>query len=106
MKVIIENMMTWANVSEAELKEKQEIKTSFGQTLYWDYYEYVKENPITSWNANTFILYGSKDNLQDENLIKEFANHFNCKLSIMENGEHYFHTKEQLEYYKKWLSEI
>ncbi len=106
MKVLIDNMMKWANISEEELKEKQEINTDFGQILYWDYYEYVKENPITSWNKKTYILYGSKDNLQDEDLIKDFANSFGCELTIMENGEHYFHTEEQIEYYKKWLSEI
>lgn len=38
-----------------------------------------------------------------EGLIRDFCNKFNCKLSILENGEHYFHTEEQLEYYKKWL---
>ena len=103
MKVIIDNMMLWSNTTEAELKEKQEIKTDFGQTLYWDYYQYVKENPITNWEKNTNILYGSKDNMQDENIIKDFSNKFNCQLTILENGEHYFHTEEQLEYYGEWL---
>ena len=106
MKAIIDNMMKWSRVTEEDLKEKQEIKTDFGQTLYWDYYEFVKNNPITNWNKKTYILYGSADNLQDEKLIKDFANEFNCELSILENGEHYFHTKEQLEYYKKWLDGI
>ena len=106
MKVIIDSMMKWSRVTEEVLKEKQEIKTDFGQTLYWDYYEYVKNNQITNWNKKTYILYGSTDNLQDEKLIKDFANKFNCELSILENGEHYFHTDEQLEYYKKWLDGI
>ena len=30
----------------------------------------------------------------------------NCELSILENGEHYFYTEEQLEYYKNWLDGI
>ncbi len=104
MKIIIDNMMKWSNVSEDELKEKQEIQTAFGPTLYWDYYEYVKNNPINEWKPKTYILYGSKDNMQFESLIKGFASHFNCELAIMEGGEHYFHTKEQLEYYEEWLS--
>ncbi len=104
MRIIIENMMLWNNTTENELKEKQEIKTNFGQTLYWDYYVYVKENPITNWDTKTYILYGNKDNMQDENIIKKFSNNFNCELTILENGEHYFHTKEQLDYYRKWLS--
>lgn len=103
MKVIIDNMMLWSNTTEEELKEKQEIKTPFGPTLYWDYYQYVKENPITNWDKKTCILYGNKDNMQEEKLIKDFSNEFNCKLTILENGEHYFQTEEQLGYYGEWL---
>ena len=103
MKVIIDNMMLWSNTTENELREKQEIKTDFGQTLYWDYYKYVKDNPITNWNKKTYILYGNKDNMQNEDLIKNFSNKFNCDLLILEKGEHYFYTEEQLDYYKKWL---
>ena len=103
MKVIIDNMMLWNNTTEKELEEKQEIKTDFGQTLYWDYYEYVKNNPIINWNKKTFVLYGNKDNLQDENIIKDFCNNFNCSLLILENGEHFFHTEEQLKFYENWI---
>ena len=106
MKVIIENMMLWSNITEDDLKEKQEIKTDFGQTLYWDYYEFVKNNPITKWTKDTYILYGKNDNMQTESIIKDFCNKFNCELSILENGEHYFHTEEQLNYYKDWLNKV
>lgn len=106
MKIIIENMMLWSNTTEKELNEKQEIKTDFGQTLYWDYYLYVKENPITNWNKKTYILYGNKDNMQNESIIKDFSNEFNCDLTILKNGEHYFHTEEQLKFYNDWLDKI
>lgn len=106
MKIIIENMMLWSNTTEKELNEKQEIKTDFGQTLYWDYYLYVKENPITNWNKKTYILYGNKDNMQNESIIKNFSNEFNCDLTILKNGEHYFHTEEQLNFYNDWLDKI
>ena len=106
MKTIIDNMMLWSNVTENELKEKQEIKTDFGQTLYWDYYEYVKNNPIISWDKKTHILYGDKDNTQSEDLIKDFSSKFSCDLSVLENGEHYFHTEEQLKFYKEWLDRV
>ena len=86
--------------------KKQEIKTDFGQTLYWDCYLYVKENPITNWNKKTYILYGSKDNMQNEEIIKSFSDKFNCELTILEGGEHYFHTEEQLKYYKEWLKNL
>ena len=106
MKIIIENMMLWSNTTEKELNEKQEIKTDFGQTLYWDYYLYVKENPITNWNKETYILYGNKDDMQNEDIIKNFLDNFNCKLTILKDGEHYFHTEKQLNFYKYWLDRI
>ena len=106
MKTIIDSMMILSNVTEEELKIKGEIKTDFGQTLYWNYYEYVNNNPITNWEKETYILYGNKDNMQNEDLITDFCNKFDCKLEILENGEHYFHSEEQLKYYKDWLDKI
>ncbi len=54
----------------------------------------------------TYILYGNKDNMQNEDIIKNFSNKFNCDLTILENGEHYFHTEEQLKFYKEWLEKL
>ena len=106
MKVIIDNMMLLSSVTEEVLKEKQEIKTDFEQNLYWDYYKFVKENPIINWDKKTYILYGNKDNLQEEKIINDFCTEFNCDLSVLENGEHFFHTEEQLEFYRNWLDEV
>lgn len=100
---IIDNMMTWFKVSEEQLKAQQEIPTPAGHTLYWDYYCYVKDNPIVSWNSPTDILYGNKDNLCEFDFVNSFANKFNCRLEVMDNGEHYFHTPEQLSYFRQWL---
>jgi len=66
----------------------------------------VKEKPITNWNKKTYILYGNKDNMQNEETIKSFSDKFNCELTILEDGEHYFHTEEQLKYYKEWLKNL
>ncbi len=106
MKVIIDNMMKFANVTEDMLKEKKEIKTEFGPTLYWDYYEYVKTHPIEEWNISTDILYGDKDNIQEKAIIMDFiSNNIKSDLCTLECGEHYFHTEEQLDFYKYWLGE-
>ena len=43
MEQLICNMMRWAGVSEAELAEKLEIPTTFGETLSWEYLCYVRE---------------------------------------------------------------
>lgn len=103
MKRIIENMMKYFNVSENRLKNEKEVKTPIGQTLYWDYYCFVKKNPIIFWNNKTSILYGSKDDVCEHDTISSFAERFNCSLKIMNGGEHYFHTKEQLQFFRKWV---
>lgn len=103
MERIINNMMTWFNISESKLKEEKEISTPIGQTLYWDYYCYVKSHPIIDWNKPTSILYGLKDNVCEFNIVSDFAKKFNCDLRIMEDGEHYFHNEKQLNFLRHWL---
>jgi alpha-beta hydrolase superfamily lysophospholipase len=103
MERIIHNMMTWFNVSEDRLKAEKEIPTPIGQTLYWDYYCYVKEHPIAVWDKPTSILYGSEDTVCELDAVAAFAKRFRCDLQVMEQGEHYFHTKEQLEFFRQWL---
>ena len=44
--------------------------------------------------------------MQNEDIIKNFSNKFNCDLTILENGEHYFRTEEQLKFYKEWLEKL
>ena len=103
MERIIQNMMTWFNVTEEQLEKEQTIDTPIGQKLYWDYYCYVKENPVNVWNTPTQVLYGAKDSLCEFDTINNFVDKFSCGLEVMEEGEHYFHTEEQLHVLKKWL---
>lgn len=103
MSRIIDNMMTWFKISKDQLKAEQVISTPVGQTLYWDYYCYVKENPITYWTSPTAILYGKEDNLCEFDVVSSFANKFDCALEVMDRGEHYFHTPEQLNFFRQWL---
>ena len=93
-----------ANVTEDELKEKKEIQTTFGETLSWDYLCYVRENPII-WKIPTHILYGEKDNLTAYGTIFEFAQRTHSTLSVMRNGEHWFHTEEQMKFLDEWIVE-
>lgn len=103
MERIINNMMTWFSISKNRLKTEKEVSTPSGQTLYWDYYCYVKEHPIVAWNNRTSILYGSEDNLCEFDVVSTFAKRFDCDLQVMERGEHYFHTEEQLQFLRQWL---
>lgn len=105
MEHLIYNMMKWAAVTEDELKTKKTIPTAFGQTLSWEYLLYAKQHPITEWNSETKILYGSKDNLTEREVVDEFAHRFHCDLLVMENGEHWFHTKEQLNALNTWIKQ-
>lgn len=52
------------------------------------------------------ILYGSNDDICKFDTISLFVEHFECNLEIMDKGEHYFHTKEQLEYFEEIKQEI
>jgi hypothetical protein len=103
MEKLITDMMLWANVSQQELQEKQTIETEFGETLSWEYLSYVRNNPI-QWEVPTDILYGSKDNLTSLETITAFAKKHNAKLTVMEDGEHWFHTKEQMDFLNKWIT--
>ena len=102
MERLICNMMRWAGVSEAELAEKLEIPTTFGETLSWEYLCYVREHPV-SWEIPTYILYGEKDDLTSMETIKAFAKKNNAELAVMPGGEHWFHTKEQMQFLDNWI---
>ncbi len=102
MQKLIQNMMMWANVTEDELQKKEIIKTTFGETLSWDYLCYVRNHPVC-WNVPTEILYGENDNLTDRETITTFANQHNATLTVMKNGEHWFHTSEQMQFLDGWI---
>lgn len=102
MEKLIYDMMNQANITEEELKEKQEIKTDFGETLSWIYLCYAKEQKI-EWNINTFILYGEKDALTTYETISEFAKNIGASLTVMPNGMHWFHTDEQMKFLDDWI---
>ncbi|MCI2105796.1 MAG: alpha/beta hydrolase [Intestinimonas sp.] len=102
MEQLIRSMMIWASVDEAQLEREGEIPTNFGETLSWDYLQYAKAHPIVKWAAQTAILYAGQDNLTDRGTVNAFVSHFGCNLTVMENGEHWFHTPEQLNVLKSW----
>jgi hypothetical protein len=102
MEKLICNMMMWAGVSEDELHEKKTVPTNFGETLSWEYLCYVRENPI-EWRIPTKILYGSNDNLTSLETMREFAQKIGAPLTVMDGGEHWFHTAEQMAFLDKWV---
>ena len=102
MEKLICTMLSWAGVTEAALREKGTIETDFGETLSWDYLNWVREHPF-SWHTPSVILYGQRDNLQSRETICEFAERINAALTVMENSEHWFHTPEQMAFLDNWI---
>ena len=105
LEKLICDMMTWAGIPEETLREKKEIATDFGETLSWEYLCYVRENPV-EWKIPTQILYGSRDNLTTLETMQEFADKVGATITVMEGGEHWFHTEEQIEFLDRWIARI
>lgn len=102
MVELISDMMSWANVSELQLEHEQIIPTTFGQTLSWQYLQYAKGHLINEWNTPTKILYGEQDALVKRSVIEAFCKKHRCELTVMQNGEHWFHTHQQLDVLTGW----
>ena len=104
MQNVIETLMQYANVTVETLRREKVIKTNFGETLYYDYYEYVLNNPIEKWDFNTHIIYGEKDNVQSYDLIKKFGEKFSCDIFYAKNCNHNFSNQNEIENYVNWLN--
>lgn len=103
MEKLIADMISWANVTEEDLKREKTIQTEFGEELSWEYLTYVREHPI-HWTTPTDILYGSTANLQSYETMKRFADQTNSTLTVMPDGEHWFHTEEQMKFLDAWIT--
>ncbi|MBR3292636.1 MAG: hypothetical protein IKI66_10730 [Bacteroidales bacterium] len=71
-----------------------------------DYYEWVVNHPITRWDASTYILRPAVDPVVSEEVGRDFISQHQCQVTIMPNGEHWFHTPEQLAFLKAWEEKI
>ena len=104
MEKIILEMLKAANITEENLSEAKEFILESGEILSWKYLCYVRENPV-SWKVPTHILYGSKDFLTPLDTMKNFAEKICATLTVMEGGEHWFHTPAQMNFLDNWLEE-
>ena len=71
-----------------------------------DYYEWVVNKPITHWDTPTFILRPEVDTIVSKEVGRDFISQHQCQVTIMPNGEHWFHTPEQLAFLKAWEEKI
>ena len=102
MEGLILTMMNRAGVSEAQLRERGEIADALGQPLSWKYLCWVREHPVYRWACPVRILWGSGDNMTPREAVEAYARRQGARLTVLEGGEHWFHTPEQLTALKKW----
>lgn len=102
MEQLILGRMRAAGISESELRERGAIPCDFGEPLSWKDLCFVRENPIV-WEAPTEILCAGSDPFTPHQTVEAFAAAHSAGVTIMENGEHWFHTGEQLAFLETWL---
>lgn len=102
MEAMIRTLMASAGVSEAELREHGTIASDFGEDLSWEYLCYVRSHPLR-WAVPTEILYGSNDSLTSRETITAFSRSHGASLTVMDGGEHWFHTAEQMRFLDEWI---
>lgn len=83
-------------------KGRAKIHTEFGEDLSWEYLTYVRNHSL-KWNVPTQILYGQKDQLTSLEMMQDFAEKHQAGLTVMEGGEHWFHTEEQMAFLDAWI---
>ena len=104
MEALIVGMMQGAGVTEAQLRQAGEIPTDLGETLSWPYLCWVREHPL-HWHGRTQVLYGDQDTLTSCTMIERFRRECGAHLTIMEGGEHWFHTPVQMAVLQSWEEE-
>ena len=102
MEALILELMRKANISEEALKDKKVIQTLSGEVLSWQYLSYVRDHTI-QWHVPTHILSAENDMLTPPNLMQSFAKQYHARLTVMPEGEHWFHTEEQMRFLDDWL---
>ena len=70
---------------------------TFAATIRWTM------RHVEVWETPTEILYGGRDDLTAYETVSVFAEEHNAKLTVMENGEHWFHTDEQMRFLDEWI---
>ena len=100
---LILDMMSRTGVTERELAARGAIPTPFGEDLSWDYLCRVRAYPIR-WRVPTAILYGGRDELTKYETVAAFAAAHNAELTVMPDGEHWFHTDEQMRFLDRWIT--
>ncbi|MCH3967284.1 MAG: hypothetical protein PHR15_06425 [Atopobiaceae bacterium] len=99
MERIIHNIMGYCHITEKDFRQQVSVDNDI-EPLYWPYYEYVRDHPVTAWGHETHILRGEGDTMCEYDVVHAFAERFGCELTQQAGGEHWFHTEAELEYFR------
>ena len=102
MEALILSMLAQAGVSQQTLRQKKVIPTAQGEPLSWDYLCYVRQHPL-QWDRPTEVLFGENDALTPLAAITSFCARSGARLTVMPQGEHWFHTSAQLAFLDRWF---
>ena len=105
MENMIDGLMTLSGVTEEWLEKEGEIPTDFGETLSWKYLCYARENPVAAISRKTSLLYATGDETISRGTVERFANENKCRLTVMDGGEHWLHTPEEVKFMEEWERE-
>ena len=102
MEAMITGRMAAAGVTEERLRAEGEIPTASDPTLSWDYLLWARSHPVHALCRETAILCGSQDAMVPRATVDRFLRENPGQLTVMEGGEHWFHTPGQLAFLQSW----
>lgn len=79
-----------------------DMEQLIGIELDVEWLSFIRSHPI-KWDVPTHILYGSGDHLLPFEAIRAFAEKHCASLTVMADGEHWFHSKEQMLFLDDWI---
>ena len=104
MEHLVRQMMLWFDITEERLEKEKEIDNPV-DPLRWDYFQFIRSHPVTSWPIPTAILYGAKDDLQTLAVTENFCAAHNARLSVSAQSAHAFMEDGDGEIIRNWLRE-
>ena len=102
MERLICDRICAAGITEKILRERGMYPAREGDMLSWDYLCWVRAHPAKDWYCPQYILYGENDSMTDLATIRTYTAQSGAELIIVPQGEHWFHTPEQLAVMADW----
>ena len=68
--------------------------------------DYQTFSDLKGTECGVAITHGSKDHLMSIETITDFANKHQATLTVMDGGEHWFHTEEQMAFLDNWIKGV